>query len=445
MRNFNIQAILVSLISLILSQSIQCFIPNIHHHATVVPSQKIKLTSLQQNLITVSKTYLQNNSNEENEIKATAEEIATSKPSDIMLLSFDGAVADTSDWRSNLAINVAYKTWPRELQTKEFSNYNYYNDMPESSSTDRLWLVNKLNALMQYVLSDQTGCDAVLLTRLFLEEQLLDNGQSIGKSGKYASKYHPNPSSSSSDYKNENLRNDEKQRNGSRPLTVGEIAANWLDGACLKDTVRIKYNIERKDPIPIIEQNMFDEVERQNHNIGSLPVVNPIMKDILSQFKGRVYIMVGHKSHVPIAISSLANASIHVEVKQLDEIGDESTDDNCEGMVFIVSPGNGCRGHVGILQQVLMSAENGSSIHMIHSVLKILEDAKMLFGDNRPIMGGFGKSAIGNNVNLKLSVSAWAECTGPKQQDDALMMAPWLNVYDKSAFQVSLSENTTKS
>jgi hypothetical protein len=37
---------------------------------------------------------------------------------------------------------------------------------------------------------------------------------------------------------------------------VGEIASNWNDGACLKDTVRIKYNVDRKDPIPIIREEI---------------------------------------------------------------------------------------------------------------------------------------------------------------------------------------------
>ena len=50
---------------------------------------------------------------------------------------------------------------------------------------------------------------------------------------------------------------------GSRPLTVGEIAANWLDGGHLRDTVRVKYSIDRKDPLPILRRKIIVAIEKQ--------------------------------------------------------------------------------------------------------------------------------------------------------------------------------------
>lgn len=184
---------------------------------------------------------------------------------DIIILSFDGVVADTSSWRSNLAIDAAYSTWPNELNSSDLDDYNLDVD-----NADRLWVVNKLNALMQVMLSDQNGmtnCDAVLLTRLLLEEQLLDGGRSVGKRGKYASQFHPSTASSNKHGSSSDRNSGSSQ--GSRPLTVGEIAVNWVDGACLRDTVRVKYNVDGKDPIPIIEQNIC-EVLAKHDKVGSI-------------------------------------------------------------------------------------------------------------------------------------------------------------------------------
>jgi hypothetical protein len=178
---------------------------------------------------------------------------------DIFVLSYDGVVADTNEWRSNLAISVAFETWPQLCNDSSFvtksstiidDNDNYDNNGLE-------WLRNKLCALIQVTLSGEDGllgCDSVLLARLILEEQELDGGRSNGCTGKYGSLFHP----SSSQSRSANV--------GSRPLTVGEIAANWNDGACLKDTVRIKYNVNGKDPMPVIRQNIFKFLQNEQQN-----------------------------------------------------------------------------------------------------------------------------------------------------------------------------------
>lgn len=174
----------------------------------------------------------------------------TTSSSDVFVLSYDGVVADTTRWRSNLAIDVALDTWP------ELRDY----DSLKSGGGDeenRSWLLNKIEALLPVTLSGKDGimgCDAVLLARLLMEEQLLDQGRSVGCKGKYGSKFHP--SSASDEDEDAYGKRDLKSRQGSRPLTVGEISSNWNDGACLKDTVRIKYNVDRQDPIPVIQKGI---------------------------------------------------------------------------------------------------------------------------------------------------------------------------------------------
>ena len=47
----------------------------------------------------------------------------------------------------------------------------------------------------------------------------------------------------------------------------------------------------------------------------------------------------------------------------------------------------------------------------------------------RPPLNGYGKSGIKNDVSIKLSLPTWANCVGiRKEQNDAMMFAPWLNL-----------------
>ena len=186
-------------------------------------------------------------------------EFSSSSPSEIFVLSFDGTIANTAEWRSNIAIDVACKIWPH---LKEYIGPK----SGEENYQEREWLVNKMIALSHAMQSDNDGmmgCDSVLLARLLLEEQLLDEGRSVGKTGKYGSKFHPSSSSIG-----EVARDRGRYSPGSRPLTVGEISANWSDGACLRETTRIKYNIDRKDPLPIIKEYLC-KVHNENVSFNS--------------------------------------------------------------------------------------------------------------------------------------------------------------------------------
>ena len=149
-----------------------------------------------------------------------------------------------------MGIAVALDTWPFLYKEERYRNLLMPQEGVQSD-----WIVNKMMALSHVLRSDRDammGCDDVLLARMLLEEQALDQGQSNGSSGKYGSLFHPQKS-----YKNPN------KTNGSRPLTVGEISANWIDGACLRETIRTKYHIHRKDPMPIIQENILKFLKLQ--------------------------------------------------------------------------------------------------------------------------------------------------------------------------------------
>jgi len=169
---------------------------------------------------------------------------------DVFVLSYDGVVASTIRQRSTFALEVALNIWPH---------------LRGIVSSDIEWLINKMEACA-YVTRNSNdsllGCDEVLLARLLLEEQLLDEGRSVGKTGKYASKFHRTSADAS-----EGTNVARENGNGSRPLTVGEICANWINGGCLRDTLRTRYNIERKDPIPIIREEIKTRLEKKVSNL----------------------------------------------------------------------------------------------------------------------------------------------------------------------------------
>jgi len=152
------------------------------------------------------------------------------------------------------------------------------------------------------------------------------------------------------------------------------------------------------------------------------------MSDALLDCNCPVYILVGDESHVPIAMSSLSFLSIPMQsIHWNEETNDYAhSKKGKEHGITIVPPGEGGRGHTGILQHILMSVPEDSSIHVIHSDVSTLQKAKALFGDNRPRPGMFAKSAI-EEASLKLSLPTMS--SGPQQQNDA-EMDPWLNLID---------------
>jgi len=345
-----------------------------------------------------------------------------SDPDDeIQVISYDGSIADTSEWRSKLAVEAALETWPH---LKDYSNVPTGASVDGVLEVDQSWLINKMCALSHVMISDHDGMmgyDAVLLARLLLEEQLLDLGRSDGCKGKYGSKFHPSASVAN--------KGTEKFSNGSRPLTVGEIASNWSNGACLRETLRAKYNVQRKDPLPIIKENLSKKIDTE---FSSLPKVHPFMKEALSLRENNIFILVGDTMHIPTALASLSKSSISVQVTaSIDDALEKSM--HLKRKIFIVPPGDGEQGHRGILQHLLLQAKCGTSVHLIHSSLEHLLEAKLLFGDNRPSSqyDGYGKSAFGSGVSLKLSLPTWADNTKLSQENSA-EMDPWMNLVSEN-------------
>jgi hypothetical protein len=139
-----------------------------------------------------------------------------------------------------------------------------------------------------------------------VEEQELDEGRSNGSKGKYASRFHPsapgdtalastttNTTSTASsrrsrsnsaaaiqrrrkDSVSDNFNGIHRGQRKQRPLTVGEIAANWQE--TLREAVLTRYHQEddpdENHPIDqlhdaIVGNNIIAEIKEENANIGT--------------------------------------------------------------------------------------------------------------------------------------------------------------------------------
>ena len=121
--------------------------------------------------------------------------------SEIFLLSFDGTVAQTIEYRIDAGIDLAFAAWPHLKELVVIANAEAYQNISNgasnhssgSGSWKHEWLRNKMRSL-SHVLVARPGvsltCDYALLARLLMEEQELDGSRSNGSQGKYGSKFH---------------------------------------------------------------------------------------------------------------------------------------------------------------------------------------------------------------------------------------------------------------
>lgn len=312
---------------------------------------------------------------------------------EIFIVSFDGVLANTAEWRVRLGMQAALRTWPHLM---------------DIMTEDKEWLSNKMLAL-SHAMEERVGtsltCEFALLARMLMEEQALDQGRSVGLNGKYASKFHPSASASE--------QKQEERKNGSRPLTVGEISVNWSDGACLSETLMVKYNIDGKSPFPVLQANI-EEIQDDD-----LPAVNAVVCDALSQSMGNVIVTVGHESELAILQNALKGTPLGL-------VSVSSTEKALETKISLV-PSSETRA----IRQLLTNAPKDSTVYVVNSCWKTLQKAKSLFGDNVPRGGSLARAAIGNSVKLSLNLPDWA---GSHSQRNDAEMDPWTNLISEDQF-----------
>jgi hypothetical protein len=227
----------------------------------------------------------------------------------VFLLSLDGTLLSSSRTKSRIAIQAAFKVWPSLLTTAIDLNLN-----PNSLEDETWnWLVEKLSALSSITQQGDTpdkmlGCDSVFLARVLLEEQLLDGGRSNGRGGKYGGKYHP---CWTSDFDSDG------SVVGSRPLTVGELYANWGD---LREVMDFKYPVvvdnRKMDPMPRIRQVLKETMSAKQFERDQLwqQLAYDLFENRQPQRSNEVYqnsiLLLGHEAQLHLALASFASLTV---------------------------------------------------------------------------------------------------------------------------------------
>ena len=231
---------------------------------------------------------------------------ADSRPqnNNIFLLSLEGTLLSSTHSKSCMAIQAAFTVWPSLVETAQTLNLNPQSLEEESWN----WLIEKLNALSS-ITQQGLGCDAVFLARVLLEEQLLDGGRSNGRGGKYGGKYHP---TWTSDFDSDG------SVVGSRPLTVGELFANWEE---LREVMEFKYPVVDEEtgrmmnPMPKIRDALNELM--LNRGLGIQDTWHPFACDVLmanmnvgtenNDTRQNTIVVLGHETQLKWTLDSLAS------------------------------------------------------------------------------------------------------------------------------------------
>ena len=386
---------------------------------------------------------------------------------DVFLLSIDGTLASSTRQRSYMAVSVALKVWPslqftiHELGMSSES-FDYANDKDLNDDIDESceWLIKKLSALASITQQGNTpdamlGCDAVMLSRLLIEEQLLDNGRSNGRSGKYGSKFHPSGDISPG------------SKVGSRPLTVGELYTNWDE---VKDILRMRYpyieegidgKIIKKDPLPEIRNQL------EAYQVGmNLPPWQSLAYDVLfnysesiAQLRQNTMLLLGHEAHLPSALQHLAMLGYYLDVDSDLEGTSDFTRALCQNhsndpimkvavtssdkanerfeqgqLLMIVPDKQSDECHSDMIGRILVDIHKEDSdvirnVFVTHSCIEVLQALKPFLGEDAPrLFQGLSKCTLPNShTSVTLALPSWTDNVHPTQENEA-EMDPWLNL-----------------
>jgi len=356
---------------------------------------------------------------------------------DLYIYSIDGTLASMSEYKSKLAIRAALEVWPSLLSVVEELGMQPFDNA--DSSDDYSWLIQKLGALSSITQQgdspdEMLGCDEVLLTRMMLEEQLLDDGRSGGRGGKYGGKFHPGKSTSTSS----------GPKVGSRPLTVGEIFANWQE---LRYVTHNKYpfmkqnqdgKVTMSDPLPEIRRvlrKLYSEDEREITNWY------PFASDILGNKKSHNILLMGNEASLDLILSSLqqllgdtTQVTVTDSIRVWTEIKQQQNMDQ-HSLLIVVPDTDTEEPQSDLIQRIIMSAASeedsvNRNIYVSHGSLDVLKKCKDFLGEDPPILSnGLRKCIVASDskTSATLFLPSWAENVHPTQLNDA-EMDPWLNI-----------------
>jgi hypothetical protein len=310
--------------------------------------------------------------------------LTTNTKQNLIVIPWEGCLVDSVSYRIDAGIDTACRVWPH-LQ----------DDLEQFQETS--WLQNKLLAL-SHVLSPSCGvsltCEFALAVRLLLEEQKLDQGKSVGKTGKYASRFHPKEQQGDNNDNSNNLSKDEIETEvynnfrGTRPLTVGEIQTNWKQGGMIRDSLLVKYAVKQPDgkyqhPLVALQEActlLATEKEGQEKAPRLGTSMASALKELIHEDNSSLLITLHDRADLELVKASLAVSGLP-NVELIDEA---SVDSMCSGMK---SDQDSLRIVISTEQlpmQLLQSLPKDSTLYVLDSYLDTLQQHVRLFGDYIP-------------------------------------------------------------
>jgi hypothetical protein len=263
----------------------------------------------------------------------------------------------------------------------------------------------------------------------------LDGGQSSGKSGKYASRYHPQDQQQPTDEQyDRKARRPRLEGRTSRPLTVGELSANWSEGGMIRDAIQMRYHSNYQDPVPRL-QEAIDSLVSTSSEYDSKPTIYSSICEAVRACKDkrrRLIVTVPHSSDVSAAKASLQEAAIDYQLANCVREALETDDSSVSLLVQ-------CQATTR--REIVKESPVGSTVYMIDSSWRGLHDETALFGDYIPRQHGTGK-CFADTKKLSLCLTAWA--CHPTQQAAATMNS-WTRLIDLTEFEEMLSARVVTS
>lgn len=340
---------------------------------------------------------------------ASIKEDDPAEPRHLYLVSWEGCLVDTVDWRTQQGLAVCRQVWP-DLEVLL------------SDKDDQQWLFNKVRDLHHVFVLDPEYSPTVeyaLLIRMLLEEQELDQGRSNGSQGKYGSKYHPTAADAFT-ASNEDPSFNRRQQ---RPLTVGEIATNWQE--TLREAVLIRYYQEEgQNPLDLLQEAVTKLPEPQPANKLVLKFSDDL--EILQRNSGSI-VVVSPPYDLPAVKASLQSLDYEV-----CETAQEATNAPTNNLPVV------CRTKT-LIRDILESMPENSSLSVFESSWPVLEKNIDIFGDFLPRRTDRPQRCSITSKQLQLSL--WRN-SHPNSQSLALMSV-WTCCRETSEWPRAIQPVTT--
>lgn len=315
----------------------------------------------------------------------------------MFIFSYDACV-DRVESNIYSAVDLAIEIWKMEEDVKLLG---------------KDWMFNKMMALAHLCFDPY---EALLLAKLIVEEQRIDKGNSVGKRGKYASRFHPRYIASR-DNNDDKLVETMKNEIGSRPLTVGEISANWTPE--FVETLEVRYRLEGgKEPLRKMVQHLFVQPVAKNSRTDAFiqPNVIPLVDSALTSLgsSNKCYVLLRNYGE-DLEMAEKHFQSIETIVEFVELINEKET-------------------QVQMIERVLERVTDKTSVYVVHCHLNTLLATKdRILGYNSDSPSLFGTKCRldrEREIMLSLLLASWSKYNGLTQSDTALM-DPWLNVLNE--------------